>query len=145
MTDNTDVHTRRTNHVTSASVSEKGRRAAESSTPAKVLKKLMGKMSQSGLSRALQKSGTPVPQATISRILGGAKPEVETARKLAAFFGVPVGQLLGTEFYAPPNPDEPSREARQVANMFDQLPPDLQENYAAILRALIQTHKKTLS
>jgi len=104
----------------------------------------MGSVSQSQLARDMTAAGYKMTQPTISRILDGGTPDTETAQKLADYFHVSVGQILGKEFYAPPNPDEYlSPEARLAARLFEQLPPDIQDNCLAILRALIQTNKKT--
>jgi transcriptional regulator with XRE-family HTH domain len=110
------------------------------SKTAKNLKRLMGRMSQSELSREMEEAGFKVPQATISRILSGQKPDFDTAEKFAKFFHMSVPQFLGKEFWVPQQPEVYlSPKAIRLAKLYDRLPHDLQNSLLGIAQALLRT------
>jgi transcriptional regulator with XRE-family HTH domain len=93
-----------------------------------------------GLSWAEASRRAGVDKSTVSLIIRGQRPGLETCRALAGLFEVPTEQVLRLAGHLESNPDQPllSPAIRALALEVEKLPPQAQERVLDVWRAALQ-------
>lgn len=84
-----------------------------------------------------------IPHTTLYGIIKGvSKPQIDTLEKLAAYFKIPMSDMLEMAGYLPEEgTNEVDYQIRYVARQLNRLPEDLRNILLAQIRAAIEYHE----